>query len=69
TKGVAEEIIDAAFKTAGSDGASNIEKIWSSRFDTPAVDDRERARHVRFLQGRGFSLDDTLRFLKRNPSR
>lgn len=69
TKGVAEETIDAAFKTAGANSASSIEKVWSSRFDIPAADDHEHARHVRFLQGRGFSLEDVLHFLKRNPTK
>ncbi len=68
SKGVAQETIDAAFKATDAERACSIEKVWSSRFDAPAAGERERARHIRFLQGRGFSLDDILRFLKRTHS-
>jgi len=64
SRGVAEETISAGFRAAGKDGASDIAKVWSSRFRAPPMDDRERGRQVRFLQGRGFALDETLKFLK-----
>ena len=38
--------------------------VWKSRFAAPAPDARERARQARFLQGRGFPLEDVLRFLR-----
>ena len=63
-KGVGEETITLAFASAGIDGAAHLEKVWASRFCTAPADDRERGRQVRFLQGRGFPLDDILRFLK-----
>jgi regulatory protein len=62
--GVDDETISAGFRAAGEDGASDIGKVWASRFRAPPADDRELARHVRFLQGRGFALDDVLKFLK-----
>ena len=63
-KGVADETIAAAFTAAGADGAADIERVWKTRFHTLPINDRERGRQVRFLQGRGFSLDDILRFLR-----
>ena len=63
-KGVEAETIAAAFRAAGTDGAAQVESVWRSRFSTRPVNDRERARQVRFLQGRGFALDDILKFLK-----
>lgn len=63
-KGVGEETIAIAFASAGTDGAANLEQVWRSRFSVAPVDQRERGRQVRFLQGRGFPLDDILRFLK-----
>ncbi len=63
-KGVDDEAIAAAFRAAGSDGAANIESVWKTRFKAAPVDDRDRARQVRFLQGRGFALDEVLRFLR-----
>ena len=63
-KGVDGETIAAGFRAAGSDGRSNLEDVWKSRFKAWPADERERARQVRFLQGRGFSLEEILRFLK-----
>ena len=62
--GVDDEAIEAAFRKAGEDGVSNLESIWKTRFKALPTDDRERARQVRFLQGRGFALEDILRFMK-----
>ena len=63
-KGVGEEAIAAAVRAAGSDGAASIESVWRTRFKAAPGGDRERARQVRFLQGRGFALDDILKFLR-----
>jgi regulatory protein len=63
-KGLDDEAIAAAFRAAGADGASSLESIWKRRFRAPPQDDRERARQVRFLQNRGFGLEEVLRFLK-----
>ena len=63
-KGVGEETIALAFASAGSEGAADLEKVWRRRFSNAPADQRERGRQVRFLQGRGFGLDDILRFLK-----
>ena len=41
--------------------------MWSTRFSAFPDNDRERARQVRFLQGRGFPLDDILKFLRTKP--
>ena len=63
-KGVGEETIAAAFAAAGADGTADIQRVWNSRFRALPDNDRERARQVRFLQGRGFALDAILKFLK-----
>lgn len=64
TKGVDDDAIAAAFRAAGVDGQSNLEAVWQSRFNSPPGSERERARHVRFLQGRGFALQAILEFLR-----
>ena len=64
-KGVGDETITAAFAAAGEEGASDLQRVWKSRFHALPDNDRELARHVRFLQGRGFPLDDILRFLRK----
>lgn len=63
-KGVGDETIALAFTSAGSEGEANLAEVWRSRFRAAPADERERGRQVRFLQGRGFALDDILRFLK-----
>ena len=63
-KGVGEETIALAFESAGAEGGANLERVWRSRFSASPADQRERGRQVRFLQGRGFALDEILRFMK-----
>lgn len=64
SRGIADEIISAGVRAAGVDGAASIEAIWRSRFRELPCDEREKGRQVRFLQGRGFPLDEIFRFLK-----
>lgn len=66
-RGVDDEAIAAGLSAAGSDGCASLESVWRSRFKTRPADDREKARQVRFLQGRGFALDDIFKFLKSLP--
>jgi len=68
-RGVGEESVAAGLRAAGDEGTASLEAIWRSRFRERPADDRERARHVRFLQGRGFCIEDILRFLKERNAR
>src|SRR5260221_5041566 len=52
-KGVGDETIAAAFRTAAQDGAADLPRILGTRLSAFPHNDRERARQVRFLQGRG----------------
>jgi len=63
-RGVGEEAIAAGFHAAGEEGIASIEAVWKTRFRTRPTQDRELARQARFLQGRGFAVDDILRFLR-----
>jgi regulatory protein len=63
-RGVDEEAIAAGFHAAGEEGIASIEAVWKTRFRARPTQDRELARQVRFLQGRGFAVDDILRFLR-----
>lgn len=65
-RGVDEEAIAAAFHAAGEEGVASIESVWRSRYHAPAANERERVRQIRFLQGRGFALEDVLRFLRKH---
>jgi regulatory protein len=67
-KGIGEEIIEAAFRAAGVDGTADMQRVWSSRFSQKPTNERERARQVRFLQGRGFAFETVIKFLREtNP--
>jgi regulatory protein len=61
---VGDEAIAAGLQGAGADGASSLESVWRSRYRGAPADERERLRQVRFLQGRGFAVDDIFKFLK-----
>jgi regulatory protein len=63
SKGVDEEAIAWGMRAAGVDGISRIEDIWKSRFRAAPVGEREKARHARFLVGRGFGAEEAFRFL------
>ena len=68
SKGVGDEAIAAGLRGAGADGIASVEAVWRSRFRAPPADEREKLRQVRFLQGRGFPVEEILRFLKaRSP--
>ena len=64
SKGLDEETIAAGMRGAGADGVSSLERVWRGRFRCAPADEREKLRQVRFLQGRGFPVDDIFRFLR-----
>jgi regulatory protein len=63
-RGVGEEAIVAGLQRAGADGRASLDAIWRTRFGAPPENEREKMRQVRFLQGRGFAVDEIFRFLK-----
>jgi regulatory protein len=68
-RGVDGDDIAAALATAGVEDASTIEALWQRRFGTSPANDREKARQVRFLQSRGFSLSAIFTLLRKVASR
>jgi regulatory protein len=69
SRGLADEIIAVGLLAAGADGVASIDAIWRSRFRDAPRDEGEKARQVRFLQGRGFPLDEIFRFLRQLEAR
>jgi regulatory protein len=67
SRGVGEEAIAAGLRGAGAEGEASLERIWRSRFHAVPADEREKLRQVRFLQGRGFAIDEIFRFMKSLP--
>jgi regulatory protein len=69
SRGVEPESITAGIRAAGADGTASLEQVWRSRFRALPQNEREKARQVRFLLGRGFRNEEIFRFLKTgNPS-
>ena len=64
-KGISDAAIGAAREQLKESEIDAARAVWQRKFKVPPVDARERARHMRFLQGRGFGLD-TIRRLLRN---
>jgi regulatory protein len=63
-KGVDEMLIAAGVATAKPGEADSLKDLWMRRFGRPPGDVTEKARQVRFLQSRGFSLESILRLLR-----
>jgi len=67
SRGVGEEAIAAGLRGAGAEGEASLERVWRSRFRALPADEREKLRQVRFLQGRGFAVEEIFRFMKSLP--
>lgn len=63
-KGIGEEGIAAALAQARAGEAEALGAAWRARFGRPPEDAAEKARQVRFLQGRGFALESILKLLR-----
>jgi regulatory protein len=66
--GLARDEIDAAVAEAELDDDAALRALWQRRFGRAPVDERERARQVRFLQSRGFALSAILKLLRGAPA-
>jgi regulatory protein len=57
-RGIGEAVIDAALRGSEVDWQANLRKLVFDKFGLkPAVDFKERAQRMRFLQYRGFAAD------------
>jgi regulatory protein len=79
--GYSKRAIGASLKASGVEGGAVSEALagvevddvdamaalWRRRFGTPPENDKEKARQVRFLQSRGFSLSAIFKLLKNPP--
>jgi regulatory protein len=64
-KRVTPEAAEAALAPLRArDEQADAHALWERRFGTPPRDEREKARHVRFLLSRGYSMSVALRVLK-----
>jgi regulatory protein len=63
-KGIGEEAVAAALKTLKQGEVESARRVWRRKFAHPPRTAGERARQVRFLQGRGFSFDTIMKVMK-----
>ena len=63
-KGIAEELISAALPELKESELETAREVWLKKFGVPTQDQKEKARQMRFLQSRGFSLDAIFKVLK-----
>ncbi len=79
--GYSKRAIGAALKSRGVDGDAAADAIasveiddldamvalWRRRFGKPPANDKEKARQMRFLQSRGFSLSAIFKLMRSPP--
>lgn len=65
----AAEVETALAPLAETDELADAQALWQRRFGEAPANDREKARQVRFLQARGYSLSTALRVLRAAGSR
>ncbi len=63
-KGIAENLISDALPHLKETEFEAAREVWQKRFGSPPMDQKEKARQVRFLQSRGFALDVIFKVLK-----
>ena len=57
-RGISDTVVEAVFKAADTDWRSNLAKLALNKFGgEPAVDFKDKAKRMRFLQYRGFSVE------------
>jgi regulatory protein len=65
-KGVPHELIAPALETLKESELDAAREVWKRKFRAPPVDAAERAKHIRFLQSRGFGLNIAMRVVRGN---
>jgi regulatory protein len=63
-KGFSDELISAALPQLKEGELEAARNVWQKKFSLPPQDQKEKAKQVRFLQARGFSMDVIFRVMK-----
>jgi regulatory protein len=66
-RGVGGDAVADALAGVDIDDVDAMVALWRRRFGQPPANDKERARQVRFLQSRGFSLSAIFKLLRNPP--
>ncbi|HEX5338206.1 MAG TPA: recombination regulator RecX [Gallionella sp.] len=65
-RGIGEDLISAALPALKDSELETAREVWQKKFGAPPQDANEKARQMRFLQSRGFSLDVIFNVLRCN---
>ena len=63
-RGIAEALIGAALPALKESELDAARDVWQRKFGIQPREDKEKARQMRFLQSRGFSIEVILKVLK-----
>lgn len=63
-KGVAEEVVAAALPQLKESELEAALAVWRRKFKAPPGTNAERGRQVRFMQGRGFTMETILKVIR-----
>jgi regulatory protein len=66
-RGIDDEAAVAALEASEVDDHDAMVALWRRKFGKAPADDRNKARQVRFLQSRGFSLSAIMKLLRHPP--
>ena len=63
-KGISDELINAALPQLKHGELEAAREVWQKKFGVVPQDAKEKAKQMRFLQSRGFSLDVVFKVLR-----
>lgn len=63
-KGISDELIEQALPALKYSELATARDVWQRKFGTLPQDAKDKARQMRFLQSRGFSLDVIFKVLR-----
>lgn len=63
-KGISEELISAALPELKESELAAAREVWQRKFGTTPQDAKEKAKQMRFMQSRGFSMEVIFKVLR-----
>lgn len=63
-KGISDELISSAIPQLKEGELEAARNVWQRKFASPPQDQKEKAKQIRFLQSRGFSMDIIYKMMK-----
>ena len=63
-KGIGDELISAALPQLKAGELDAAREVWQKKFGTVPQDAKEKAKQMRFLQSRGFSMEVIFKVMK-----